>query len=70
LDLRDAETTSNRFAIKISPRDRLTPAGTDSVSYFRGLVRSAKRSELSANEPQRIVFEIGVDSAVVYVDAA
>jgi hypothetical protein len=66
-DLMDAETTSNRFAIQISPRDRLTPAGTDSSSYFRGLVRSARRSELSANEPQRIVFEIGIDSAVTYV---
>jgi hypothetical protein len=69
-DLMDAEATSNRYAIKISPRDRLTPAGTDSISFFRGLVRSARRSELSANEPQRIVFDIGVDSAVTYVPAA
>jgi hypothetical protein len=70
IDMMDAEATSNRFAIRIQPRDRLTPAGTDSASYFRGLVRSARRSELSANEPQRIVFDIGIDSATTYVDAA
>jgi hypothetical protein len=69
-DLIDAEATSNRYAIKISPRDRLSGGGTDSISYFRGLVRSARRSELSANEPQRIVFDIGIDSAIVYVAAA
>ena len=69
-DLMDAEQTSNRFAIKISPRDRVSPAGTDSIQYFRGLVRSARRGELSANEPQRITFEIGIDSAITYVAAA
>lgn len=69
-DVMDAEATSNRFAFKINPRDRLSPAGTDSSSYFRGLVRSARRSELSANEPQRIVFDVGIDSAITYVPAA
>jgi len=67
-DLMDAELTSSRYAIKISPRDRITT--TDSITYFRGLVRSARRSELSANEPQRIVFDIGIDSAVLYVAAS
>jgi hypothetical protein len=43
--------------------------GQQDLMDFRGLVRSARRSELSANEPQRIVFEIGIDSAVTYVAA-
>ena len=61
IDVMDAEATSNRYAISITRRDRLTPGGTDSLLYFRGLVRSRRPSVLSANDPQRIVFMIGVD---------
>lgn len=69
MDLIAAELTSNRFAFKISPRDRATPGGTDSVRYFRGLVRSARPGQLAANDPQRIVFEVGIDSAITFVAA-
>lgn len=68
-DLIDAETTSFRYAIRVTPRDRLTPAGTDSIRFFRGLVRTARPGALAANDPQRIVFEIGVDSAITRVAA-
>ncbi len=69
LALKAAQLTSNRYGIKISPRDRLTGAGTDSIDYFRGLVRSDRRSGLTANDPQRVVFEIGIDSALTNVAA-
>jgi hypothetical protein len=67
--LKAAELTSNRYAIKVSPRDRLSGGGTDSITYYRGIVRSARKGALSANDPQRIVFMIGIDSALVEVAA-
>jgi hypothetical protein len=69
LALKAAQLTSNRYAIKISPRDRLTSGGTDSISYFRGMIRSARKGALSANDPQRIVFMVGIDSDIIEVDA-
>jgi hypothetical protein len=64
-----AQLTSTRYAIKISPRDRLTGAGTDSIDYYRGLVMSARRGALTSGEPQRVVYNIGIDSAILTTPA-
>jgi hypothetical protein len=65
-----AELTSNRYGIKISPRDRLSSGGTDSITYYRGIIRSVRKGALTANDPQRITFDIGIDSALYQVAAA
>jgi hypothetical protein len=65
----DAEATSNRYGIKIVPKDRLTSGGTDSISYYRGLVMSAKKGELSSDALQRITFNVGIDSPILTVPA-
>jgi hypothetical protein len=68
--LKAAELTSTRYGMKISPRDRLSSGGTDSISYYRGIIRSVRKGALSANDPQRIVFDIGIDSSLIEVAAA
>jgi hypothetical protein len=69
LALAAAQLTSNRYGIRIRPRDRLTGGGTDSIDYFRGIIQSARRSALEANTPQRIVYNIGIDSQIYNVAA-
>ena len=64
-----AEKTSNRYAIKFSPRDRLTSGGTDSITYYRGLVMSARRQPLQSDNLQRVLYSIGVDSQLTEVAA-
>lgn len=65
-----AEKTSNRYGIKISPRDRPEPTGTDSITYFRGLVQSFRKGALAADDLQRVTIAVGIDSALVEVAAA
>jgi hypothetical protein len=67
--LRAAQLTSNRYGFKISPRDRLSGGGTDSIAYYRGLVMSARKGALSSDALQRITFNVGIDSAIIDVAA-
>lgn len=64
-----AEQTSLRYGFKIVPKDRLNETGTDSISYFRGLVMSRKKGELASDGLQRITYNVGIDSAIYEVAA-
>lgn len=64
-----AEQTSNRYAFKIVPRDRLNGTGTDSITYLRGLVMSRKKGELASDGLQRITYNVGIDSQLYEVAA-
>lgn len=70
LALRAAEAANNKYAIKISPNDRPTPGGTDSIQFFRGLVMSAEDSELTADGLMRVTFGIEIDGDMFRVEAA
>ena len=64
-----AEGTNNKFAFKVIYPDRLTPTGTDTIEYFRGLVSSKKGNIGNADNVIRRMFRIAIDSAIVEVRA-
>lgn len=64
-----AEATNNKFAFKVTYPDRLTPTGTDTIEYFRGLVSSKKGNIGNADNIIRRMFQIAIDSAIVEVPA-
>lgn len=64
-----AEATKNKYAFRITYADRLTPAGTDSVEYFRALVLNKRSNVGNADNIVRRSFSLDIDSAIVAVDA-
>lgn len=67
--LRAAEDTNNKFAIKVSPRNRSAPGNTDSIQYFRALVVSAEDSELVSDGLNRVSYDLEIDGRIFRVEA-
>lgn len=57
-----AEATNNNYAFKVVVPDAPTEAYSDSIIYFRGLVRSKRLNVGSNDNVVRKTFEVGVNS--------
>jgi hypothetical protein len=64
-----AEETNNNFAFKIVLPDGPTTSSTDTVNYFRGLVKSKKLNVGANNNVIKRTFNIGINSPVYEVAA-
>lgn len=67
--LRAGQLTSNNYGLKISPRDRLSSGGTDSIEYWRIMIMSARKSQLASDGLVRITFNIKFNSQAYEVAA-
>jgi len=62
-----AEGTNNNYPFKVELPNKLVPAGTNGLQYFKGLV-SGKRLNVGSNDNLvRRTFTIGLNSVVVEV---
>jgi hypothetical protein len=59
-----AEGTNFVYAFKVVYPDRKTPAGTDSVEYFRGIVMSKRKAVGDVNAVIRRTFNVAIDSPI------
>lgn len=64
-----AEATNNNFAFKIVLPDGPTTSSTDTVNYFRGLVKSKKLNVGANNNVIKRTFNIGINSPIYEIAA-
>lgn len=68
--LEDAEATNDNYAFKVVLPDAPTAQYSDTIIYFRGLVRS-KRKNIGTNDNViRNTFEVGINSQLFTDEAA
>lgn len=68
--LEDAEGTNDNYAFKVVLPDSPGPSYTDTIIYFRGLVRS-KRKNIGTNDNViRNTYEVGINSELFTDEAA
>lgn len=60
-----AEQTNNNYAFKMVLPDSPTDAYSDTVQYFRGLVMSRRLRVGTNDNILRVVYNVGVNSAIV-----
>lgn len=66
--MEDAEATNDNYAFKVELPDSPTSVFTNTVIYFRGLVRS-KRKNIGTNDNViRNTYEVGINSELFTVD--
>lgn len=64
-----AEASSLAYPFRVVMNNKVTAMGTGSTRYFRGLVMSKRESLGGANDPIKITFNIGVNTANTNVAA-
>lgn len=64
-----AEASSLPYPFKIVINNKATAMGTGAIRYFRGLVTSKREALGGANDPVKITFNVGVNTAVTSVAA-
>lgn len=65
-----AEGTNNNYAFKVVVPDAPTGAWSDTIIYFRGLVRSKRKNIGSNDNVVRNVYEVGINSELFTDPAA
>ena len=65
--LRAAEQTKFEYAIKIEAADAPDPTKTNTIYYFRGLVRSQKASYGTNDNVVKLMVEIGINSPILEI---
>jgi hypothetical protein len=68
--LKAAELTKFEYAIKIEAADAPDADSTNTVYYFRGLVRTAKSSYGTNDNVVKIMAEIGINSPILEIPPA
>lgn len=69
-ELDTAQLSNNLWGLKISPRDRLSNSGTDSIEYVRVLILSARKSQLASDSLARVTYNCKFNSQFYIVPAA
>lgn len=64
-----AQATNNEFAVKVVYPDAPTDAYSDTIKYFRALVRSERPTDITNDAVMQKTYEFGINSQI-YTDAA